>query len=382
MIDRPEDQLGQLFSYKAEWLKERLFELFREPEYFPEMTAESPCVLIGGRGTGKTTVLRGLSYEGQFALSGQSVDAVCTWPFFGFYYKVNTNRVTAFAGKPLSEERWIRLFAHYMNLVLCEIICKFLLWYRLHIPTVEDLSSGVYAELAASLHLGHVASLQHLASELRIALRKFEAEMNDVADASDISLSMQGVPVDVLMEGIRNVPQFREKVFFFLIDEYENFLDYQQQVINTLIKHCSPLFSFKIGVRELGWRRKTTLNPNEQLVSPADYIRIDIAERLSGSAFEKFARDVCITRLAKLNEEGVPIISNIQEALPGLSEDEEADRLGIADRLSEFEKSTSALAPPHLRPLEKYFIYTSAQTRGVPVATILWTARSFVPVMS
>ena len=151
MTRNPEEQLGQLFSYKAEWLKERIFELFREPEYFPEMVAESPCALIGGRGTGKTTVLRGLSYEGQFALSDRRIESIPKCLFYGFYYKVNTNRVTAFAGEPLSEERWAKLFAHYTNLLLCEVVCKFLLWYRLHIPTLQELGLDVYAELAASL---------------------------------------------------------------------------------------------------------------------------------------------------------------------------------------------------------------------------------------
>jgi len=73
-MSKPEERLGELFSYKAEWLKERIFELFREPDYFPEMAAESPCVLIGGRGTGRTMVLRGLSYEGQLALSALDVE--------------------------------------------------------------------------------------------------------------------------------------------------------------------------------------------------------------------------------------------------------------------------------------------------------------------
>ena len=60
-------QLSQLFgSYKAEWLKEQLFDLFTEPQYFPELMTARPCMLLGGRGTGKTTVLRSLSYEGQF----------------------------------------------------------------------------------------------------------------------------------------------------------------------------------------------------------------------------------------------------------------------------------------------------------------------------
>lgn len=371
MMSKPEEQLGELFSYKAEWLKERIFDLFQEPEYFPEMTAESPCVLIGGRGTGKTTVLRGLSYEGQFALSGSAVDTIHSAPFFGFYYKVNTNRVTAFAGNPVSDERWSRLFAHYMNLVLCDLVSKFLLWHRLHVPTVRDLGADVYAELAASLHMGQMSSVQEFASELRIALRKFEAEINNVADSQEIPLSMQGVPIDVLMAGMRNLPEFQGKMFFFLIDEYENFLDYQQQVVNTLIKHCSPLFSFKIGVRELGWRRKTTLNPNEQLVSPADYVRINISDRLAGNAFEKLAHDICTTRLLKLQQEEVLPITDIRQSLPGLTEDEEALRLGILDRLAELKLESHFSMPPHLSPLEQYFIYTLAQTRGVPESLVL-----------
>ena len=56
------DALG---LYKAEWLDAKLFDLFTEPGYFGGLKTFRPCVLIGGRGTGKTTVLRGLSYEGQ-----------------------------------------------------------------------------------------------------------------------------------------------------------------------------------------------------------------------------------------------------------------------------------------------------------------------------
>src|SRR5690349_6882263 len=90
-----EEQLSQLFgSYKAEWLKEHMFELFTEPSYFPELTTSRPCMLLGGRGTGKTTVLRSLSYEGQFALKGRNPSHIAGWSFFGVYHRVNTNRVT------------------------------------------------------------------------------------------------------------------------------------------------------------------------------------------------------------------------------------------------------------------------------------------------
>src|SRR6266496_3913877 len=84
----PKEALGRFFGgYRAEWLKEQLFELFTEPSYFPELLTERPCVLMGGRGTGKTTVLRALSYDGQYKLRGERDDKVADWPFFGCYYR-------------------------------------------------------------------------------------------------------------------------------------------------------------------------------------------------------------------------------------------------------------------------------------------------------
>lgn len=129
-IPHPAEQLGELFgSYKAEWLQERIFELFTEPAYFPDLVTSRPCMLVGDRGTGKTTVLRCLSYEGRYALSERRDSAIATWDYFGFYYRVNTNRVTAFQGPELEEATWTRLFGHYVNLLLCGQVVEFLSWY-------------------------------------------------------------------------------------------------------------------------------------------------------------------------------------------------------------------------------------------------------------
>ena len=115
MVDKSkpsiQEQLSKLFgSYKAEWLKEDIFRLFEEPEYFPEFRTSRPCVLKGGRGTGKTTVLRGLSYDGQYALSGKNSSIIDAWDYIGLYHRVDTNRVTAFKGPELPESDWIHMF--------------------------------------------------------------------------------------------------------------------------------------------------------------------------------------------------------------------------------------------------------------------------------
>ena len=97
-------KLSEVFgAHKAEWLGPMLFNLFAEPSYFPQMTTARPCVLIGGRGTGKTTVLRGLSYEGQYAIRKKDDSEIKDWPYYGLYYRVDTNRVSAFQGPELTE---------------------------------------------------------------------------------------------------------------------------------------------------------------------------------------------------------------------------------------------------------------------------------------
>jgi hypothetical protein len=325
--NRIEKQLSHLFgSYKAEWLKEQMFELFTEPSYFPQITAARPCVLLGGRGTGKTTVLRCLSYEGQFALKGGKSSEIPTWNYYGVYYRVNTNRVTAFKGPELSPNQWTRIFAHYFNLVCCDLLIKFLEWHYLHCPQLPRLTKDHCKRIAASLNLAEANDLAELAGKITDAQIGFEAYVNNIADNHAMRLSLQGAPIDALIEAITGLAHFKNRDFFILIDEYENFEDYQQQVVNTLIKHSGQLYSFKIGIKELGWRCRTTLNENEQLISPADYDRIRIADKLEGERFSKFALEVCNDRVSRLQlPTGKPL--NITELLPGMSEEEEAEIL-------------------------------------------------------
>lgn len=329
--DSPIQQLGELFGgYRAEWLKERIFELFTEPEYLPVLEARQPCVLEGGRGTGKTTVLRGLSYEGQFALQGQRIGSITAWRYIGLYHRIDTNRVSAFNGPELEPDRWTRIFAHYINLAICNAAMDFVHWYETTTKSIVVIPSSTCEEISASLHIDSSGDVSTLRASIRKALRRLEAAINNVADGWNLRLSMQKAPIDDLTEALCQFPAFRGKQFFILIDEYENLAEYQQRVVNTLIKHSTDYYTFKIGVRELGWRCKVTLNENEVLHSPADYQKISIPVELVDGSFSTFAQKVCNARLRKIRLEGHDTIPGIRELLPGLSHAEEADRLGAA----------------------------------------------------
>ena len=92
------------------------------------------------------------------------------------------------------------------------------------------------------------------------------------------------------------------------------------------VMHEEP---FKIGVKEAGWRKKCTLDEEENLYDPADYALIDINKKLGeGNKFYEFAKSVCEKRFAMLNG-GAPF--DVVEALEDLTIEEMAIRLGVKD---------------------------------------------------
>jgi hypothetical protein len=338
--------------YKAEWLREKLFDLFTEPGYFDELKMNRPCVLIGGRGTGKTTVLQGLSYQGQFAFANSDKKIIDTWQFFGLYHRVNTNRVTAFRGPELSEERWRACFAHYLNLLFCTQLLEFACWYELQTDRNLSLSSADLAAFRATLGLQSEGGLAELAQEVRLQVLMFESSINSIVDAPPAFLSMQAAPVDTLASALLSSPTLAGKQFFFLIDEFENYEDYQQRVLNTIIKHAPSSYTFKIGVRELGWRERSTLNANEQLTSPADYARISISERLTDSRFKSFAEQVLSVRYQN-TVEPPSVTADFPALFPKLSELEEAERLIDKAQAARVRKAVEDASSPEQREAAK-----------------------------
>ena len=354
-------RLSDLFgAHKAEWLGPRLFELFSAPNYFPQMTTSRPCILVGGRGTGKTTVLRGLSYQGRFELEQRNSQSVRSWPYYGFYSRVDTNKVGAFKGPELTDHQWLRNFGHYINLLMCVQVLRFLSWFQATTQIPTDLHEDELGSVATAFGLLSPSDNRHLLQLLEHSLIEFEAYINNVADSASPQLSMQGAPVTLLLESLRRHEVFDGKLFFFLIDEYENLEDYQQRLMNTLIKHSGELYSFKVCVRELGWRVRNTLAENEYLVSPADYIRIDITEVMQGAQFEEFSHRVCQDRLAALVEGNSDNMAEIRNLLPSISEEEEARLLGIEEHNRRIIRALQEIAPKeivgNLTPIEIYFL--------------------------
>jgi hypothetical protein len=363
--------LNELFgSYRAEWLRGEIFNFFTEPSYFVELKGNRPCVLQGGRGTGKTTVLRGLSYQGQYALYNNTIEKFDKNNFIGIYHRVNTNHVRAFIGGSLNDIEWQKIFGHYFNLIICREILFFIKWHKETTKNDEVFSQRICTLIAKSIHiLTPCENLEVLLQVVEEAMYEFQSQINNISKETKLQLSMPGDPIRLITECATSLPQFKNKMFYILIDEYENYTDYQQQCLNSLIKHNTELYTFKIGVRELGWRIKNTLNEEESLLDPADYVLINIEQKFTeGDYFNGFAKEVCQQRIKELSRGDKNEIYLLEKALAAMSMEEEAEKLGVKksvfiDKISMLSLTDRQLIED-LPLLYQFFIAYWAETHG------------------
>ncbi|UXA17254.1 hypothetical protein [Mycobacterium sp. SMC-4] len=372
-------------SLRAEYFRDELFELFTHPAYFPELLDRGPCLLVGGRGTGKTTVLKTLTYEGQAHFNTSR--PVSDWDFVGLYWRVDTSIVRAFEGEELSEVRWTRLFAHYVNLTLSGLILDFHEWYESRSACPLEVSKKSLEMAARSLGIPGVTETIDLKSGIESALLDLETTINNLGREGEASptISASGRPVQYLIEAINADKTLRGKTYYFLIDEYENLSNYQQRLMNTLIKHAGDHpYTFKVGMREMGHRERSTINPDEQLIAPADYKYIDISERFDDASFSNFARQVCESRLERLRQE-FPVLDTVDELFPSLSEEAEAEKLGVDNlnertraELSSLGASEDELASfDSLSPLSAYLVKYWAESKRIDSLTVLREALTY-----
>ncbi|MGR0160239.1 ORC-CDC6 family AAA ATPase [Paenarthrobacter nitroguajacolicus] len=279
-----------------------------------------PQFLVGGKGGGRTHLMRYFAYSLQRMRSENVLAQVQRDGYMGIYFRCSGLNGSRFAGKGQPVEAWDSVFAFYMDLWLTEQLLLVLedicsrsdAWPQEQQETfTDDFVSSLSGDNAL------ISSIQQNGNSL-LAVLKFvmdyrstmDRAINNAALTRKLDIEILSTPGEMIFalckSASQNLDGLKDVRFTFLVDEYENFNIRQQQYFNTLIREKQLPACFLIGGREWGVRTHSTLSANEENKrgSEFEWIVLEDSYQHGAKSYTEFCRDMVMSRLRSV---GSPI---------------------------------------------------------------------------
>jgi hypothetical protein len=290
-----------LTKNRAEELGADVWINFVVPRFFDRLdlnTARKPRLIVGGRGCGKTMLLRYLSHQSTFSSRRDLIprDAV---KHIGLFWRADTQFASLMQQRTVPDDIWESAFSHMAALVLgVEVIrsLESIAKSACEVLTQDDLRKLDLSGLKAfDPELPSVP--QEFVETLRKRLRTFESWVSNVRTASAPLFLPGNRFLLSLIELIRNqIDAMAESTYAVYIDEYENLSVKQQVIVNTWLKHSEHPLIFNVAMKRHAFKVRQTLG-NEMLSDIHDYRTHDLESYLS-EEFELFAAEILFLNLS------------------------------------------------------------------------------------
>jgi hypothetical protein len=273
-------------------------------------TSPMPMFILGGKGSGKTHLMRYFSYPLQrIRYGGDVVGGIQKDKYLGIYLRCGGLNSARFKGKGQPDDLWSDVFAYYVELWLAQLVLGTVLDAVGKDQEFQACEARIVADVSAFIDFGQRATPTTL-SGLSAALQELQKALDAAVNNSSITRTL---PVHIavtrgdLIFGIpRTVaaafPRLQECLFLYLIDEFENLSEAQQKYVNTLLRERQSPCSFKIGAKLYGVRTLSTYSADEENKEGSEFeaLRLDKLLR-ENDHYEEFAKLLIAKRLAEFN---------------------------------------------------------------------------------
>lgn len=352
------------------------FELYRlnEGELY---TSHTPIVIEGVRGTGKTMILKYLSYKVQKdALSGLTFQEKLKYfrdRSFGIYFRYKADFCNLFDILECSQQYKERIFKQYYELFIIREILE----------ALEDLYQGekpesIEAAVGSFLGIPGYSMLQ-AHQYINIWIKKMDGIINvsgydEEWQEQMMPLLGNGNMVPGLVAAINNSsPEWKEVLFNILLDEYEN-LDKFQTVVNTLIKQVDDTnnITYRLGMRPAGMENNNSTNVgSEKLQVDRDFV-LRRLEYEKFSSYKQFALEISKRRLESVEIYRNNDLCNILDLLGRKEDFDQEARQVVKNRIRHF-KLISASFPKET--MENVIAELTCEKKLMEMYNILRVAR-------
>lgn len=292
--------ISELSRNRAEEYGEDLWQEFVIPPYYQKLEllqSSKPSVIEGGRGCGKTMLLRYLCHDTQFSKNRSKFDD-SSLNRIGVYWKMDTQFANVMFGRGIDREDWICAFVHMVVLVISREILKSLNNISYHNELLaEDRIESLNFSILSAFDSQVPASFSELELFLHKKFIEFQEWVSNVRTQRPTfyALSFISEIIEVIK---KQLPEFHDTTFHIYIDEYENLLGIQKQIVNTWMKHSQPPLIFNIAMKHNAFDVRETLG-TEKLVDIHDFRLFDIEELLNAN-FNTFASEIFLLKLKRI----------------------------------------------------------------------------------
>jgi len=302
-----------LANNRSEHIGMDVWEDFVIPYFYRRIDFNSslPLRLEGGRGSGKTMLLRYLSYHSRFS-EKRLIIPERELEFIGFYLRADTQFLRQLQKRGIEEEIWHSTFSHYINIYLLSEIASAVI--KISKSTFENNceynTRNVKLDSLEVYNPLFSAPIEALSDEFNKERKRCELAVANPRLLEKITFLPDSCLTDLINEINEKISPIKSK-FKVYFDEYENLLKYQQLIINTRMKHSEPPLIFNIAAKLNGVPHTETTG-NESLSYKHDYTIEDLDQLLAGESFNCFAAEILFLRLSKTNSKFKDIFNGIQ----------------------------------------------------------------------
>lgn len=297
--------------------------------------------IIGGWGSGKTMLLKYISFEAQVEVLKEKIrkaelkeevlkerlrDEFKKIDFLGIYIKAGQSGFKPFL-KPGGEfkDGGENLFGHYFNLLILERILSIILCARdkgiLNVSTEEevDLTNRILSKFSVVTEIANIgfksppsieiSNLKSLKNKTESWKKEVETFLSTRDLEKDVSykefMSIYPTPIktflnDVFQEIKNIIEDLSQKRFYILLDECDLISADQQKVINTIIKQRHTTMVFKLASRPPDIKTKDTVDEGVGLTDrEIKKLYLDEMYDPASKSYKNLCYDVAEKRLEK-----------------------------------------------------------------------------------